>query len=343
MSRDKKRIPFFISILLLWGNASFAQQVSDFKPDQYRAVNLTTADGLPSGGSDVMLKDDKGFLWIGSNNGLKRFDGSIFKEYAPGDSTRGAINTTNIFPFVEDSLHNIWIGTQRGLSRYDSRADTFKNFFPSTVTGIESHEGIIPFWATKNEVFCIEPGFRITCYNVHSLVPTLIKQLSARDSLHDGVARCSGIYDAFSNSIWLLSGASQPGLIQIYVAANPEIRHHKYQIFKKNGDVIGHGSDSEAMCLDKKRNCIWLNSSEGLIQFTLSDQQFHYVHGLDAFTDLKDYRRYVGIDIDRNGRIWLATGPGGFLIYDPETQQLSQPLSDPVTENTVLILLLLFK
>jgi len=333
MSRDKKTIPFFISILLLWSNGPFAQQKNEIKPDQYRAINLTTADGLPSGIGHVMLKDDRGFLWIGSTAGLKRYDGSIFRDYAPNDSTNGAINSTIIYAFVEDSLHNIWIGTQRGLSRYDSRADTFKNFLPSTATEIESHEGIIPFWATKEEVFCIEPGFRITSYNVHSLASKLIIQLSEKDSLHDGVARCSGIYDARSNSIWLLPGASQPGLIQIYLADNPEIRHPKYQIFKKNGDVIGHGSDSEAMCLDKKRNCIWLNSPEGLIQFTLSDQQFHYVHALDPFTDLNDYRRYVGIDMDPNGRIWLATGPGGFLIYDPETQVVSQPLSDPVMQE----------
>src|SRR4051812_21786317 len=117
-----KKILFFI-VFYFAGGFTIGQQI---KPDQYRAINWTTEDGLPSGVKHVMLKDEKGFLWVGSSqDGLSRFDGSIFKKYSPDDSTRGAINSVNIHGLTEDSLHNIWIGTGKGLSRYDMRAGTF--------------------------------------------------------------------------------------------------------------------------------------------------------------------------------------------------------------------------
>ena len=330
MSRDKKRIAFFISILLLWSNASFAQQVRDIKPDQYRANHWIRSEGLPSGINHVMLKDDKGFLWIGSTLGLSRFDGSLFKEYTSDDSSRGAINSTAINSLVEDSLHNIWIGTRLGLSRYDSRADTFTNIpIPDDPDLPADLRGNVPFWATKNEIFCIEPGFVITSYNVNTLSPKVIKRFSERKILAPGVARISAIYDVGSKSIWLLA-AGETGLVQLSLA-DLRITPHKYPILKKKADFAGH-ADSEAMCYDQKRNCLWINGHEGLVKFSLSDLQFHYIHALDEFTNRKDYSRYVGIDLDPHGRIWMATGDG-ILIYDPETQRVILPLSDPVLQH----------
>jgi len=92
-----------------------------------------------------MLKDVNGFLWIGTRFGSNRFDGSTFKNYFAGKNNKKAIIGDQIEKLIEDSLHNIWIGTNNGLSRYDSKADTFTNFFQAS-----------PFWATHDEVLCIE-------------------------------------------------------------------------------------------------------------------------------------------------------------------------------------------
>ena len=103
----------------------------------------------------AMIKDSKGFLWIGSSSPggeLCRFDGAIFKKYIPDPQKSGTINSDYIQSFEEDSLHNIWIGTGKGISRYDSKADTFTNFLPLIDTG-SSSKTIVPFWATKDEVY----------------------------------------------------------------------------------------------------------------------------------------------------------------------------------------------
>jgi len=66
---------------------SFSQQFQNAdKPEQYRAINWTLQDGLSASGMHTMIKDSKGFLWIGSSNTggeLCRFDGATFKKYIP--------------------------------------------------------------------------------------------------------------------------------------------------------------------------------------------------------------------------------------------------------------------
>ncbi len=81
-----------------------------------RFNHLTADDGLTSSYINCLLKDDQGFLWIGTNSGLNRFDGKFNKTYTHtiGDST--TIINNNITALFEDSLHRIWIGTDGGLS-----------------------------------------------------------------------------------------------------------------------------------------------------------------------------------------------------------------------------------
>src|SRR6187401_2669419 len=96
----------------------FAQQTKkNSSDDHYRIFHWNAKDGLPSDIHNVMIKDERGFLWIGSAEGeLSRFDGTRFKKYIPGPDKRGGINSGSIFALKEDSLRNIWIGTAIGLS-----------------------------------------------------------------------------------------------------------------------------------------------------------------------------------------------------------------------------------
>ena len=125
-----------------------------YSQETYRAIPWDVEQGLSLGSVRCMLKDVKGFLWIGTPFGLNRFDGSHFTNYFPDKNKSGTINSPYVLSLVEDSLHHIWIGTRKGLSRYDVRADTFSNFSPPVQSSaIEPYT--IPFWATRNEVLCI--------------------------------------------------------------------------------------------------------------------------------------------------------------------------------------------
>jgi len=161
------KIITLLSLISLTVRFSIAQAVKkESSQENYKAVHWDVDNGLSQDEVYSMIKDMNGFLWIGANFGLNRFDGSTFKNYFEDKNKKNnTILDNSIHGLIEDSLHNIWIGTRKGLSCYDIKADTFRNS-PSLNPGLP----VVPFWATKDEIFCwdhSESG--LIAYNIHSL------------------------------------------------------------------------------------------------------------------------------------------------------------------------------
>jgi signal transduction histidine kinase/ligand-binding sensor domain-containing protein/ActR/RegA family two-component response regulator len=89
---------------------------------------LTPDHGLSSSLVQAMLRDSRGFLWLGTPKGVNRYDGYTFTVYRhrPADST--SLIDNNATALYEDHEQTIWIGTPFGLSRYDRNRDAFRNF-----------------------------------------------------------------------------------------------------------------------------------------------------------------------------------------------------------------------
>lgn len=113
-----------LMLYTIWTTVGSFGQYKNIEFDHY-----TTNDGLTDGYVQSILQDSKGFIWIGTNNGLNRFDGLNFKTYYfdPKDSTSIAGSGTNAL--IEDSLGNILVLTGNGLCLYNRLKDNF-----STVT-----------------------------------------------------------------------------------------------------------------------------------------------------------------------------------------------------------------
>lgn len=79
---------------------------------------IKQADGLINNAVISMLQDSYGFVWLGTHQGLQRYDGTSFKnfEYVEGDST--GLGNNYIASLSEDKDGNIWIGTGDGLNKY---------------------------------------------------------------------------------------------------------------------------------------------------------------------------------------------------------------------------------
>lgn len=93
----------------LWPYLSFAQPTLDFQ-------NFTQKDGLSSNYVLSILQDHQGFVWIGSENGLNRFNGRDFLSFRFDPEDPETLSDNWIWVIMEDSRHQLWIGTQRGLN-----------------------------------------------------------------------------------------------------------------------------------------------------------------------------------------------------------------------------------
>ncbi len=94
----------------------------------YAVKVYTTNDGLPSNSTTSAITDEKGFLWVGTLNGLCRFDGYSFKTFVniPGDTTSLTNNYVNAL--IMDKSGRIWVGTLDGLNLLDPVTEKFTRF-----------------------------------------------------------------------------------------------------------------------------------------------------------------------------------------------------------------------
>jgi ligand-binding sensor domain-containing protein len=112
-------------ILLLTSTLLYAQ------PFQYKF--FTSKEGLSSNNPNAMVKDNRGFIWIGTQNGLNRFDGTAFDNFYnnPADST--TIGSNYIHSLFISHKKELWIGTESGISTYNAKTQQFSNYAPDTL------------------------------------------------------------------------------------------------------------------------------------------------------------------------------------------------------------------
>src|SRR5689334_1631231 len=90
--------------------------------------NLNIDDGLRSGNVRNFVKDYQGFMWIGTEDGLHRYDGQTIKVYRKIDGDSTSLGSNFILALAEDKKHNLWVGTlDGGLYVYRRNSDDFKS------------------------------------------------------------------------------------------------------------------------------------------------------------------------------------------------------------------------
>lgn len=93
--------------------------------------SLTTDDGLPSNTINCFAKDRDGFMWMGTDNGLVRYDGSdlIIYRHIQTDSTSLSGNEVRDIQMDGDSL--LWVATlKNGLCKFHFKTKKFTRYFP---------------------------------------------------------------------------------------------------------------------------------------------------------------------------------------------------------------------
>ncbi len=94
---------------------------------------ITTDDGLSTNNVRAFVQDYQGFLWIGTEDGLHRYDGYEFKIYRKKSSDSTSLTGNFVMSLFEDSERRLWVGTlDEGLSLYDRNKDSFYNYFSKT-------------------------------------------------------------------------------------------------------------------------------------------------------------------------------------------------------------------
>ncbi|NVK66470.1 MAG: hypothetical protein HWE22_17900 [Flavobacteriales bacterium] len=94
---------------------------------EFRFRNFSINDGLSQSSVTAIVQDESNTLWVGTQDGLNRFDGRTF-EVISADGTDG-LESSYIKCALVDQKGNLWFGTNNGLTYYDRQTEQFQTFF----------------------------------------------------------------------------------------------------------------------------------------------------------------------------------------------------------------------
>ena len=109
----KIRIAISYLIITVLSSASSYGQRAD-----YNAANYQIEQGLSQNTINCILQDSRGIIWIGTQDGLNKYDGASFFVYRHDPLNGQSISSNHIADLCEDADGNLWISTLYGKSLY---------------------------------------------------------------------------------------------------------------------------------------------------------------------------------------------------------------------------------
>jgi Signal transduction histidine kinase len=127
-----ERKKLFVFSFLFW----FA--FSGYVTGQERFLHFTEVDGLPRNITTCMEQDQYGYLWIGTTNGIARYNGKEFYTYKE-------LSGFSIISLLYDSHKTLWTTTTKGLFKYNRLTNNFELVVQGFISKVQEFEGSIYF------------------------------------------------------------------------------------------------------------------------------------------------------------------------------------------------------
>ncbi|MEO1011114.1 MAG: two-component regulator propeller domain-containing protein, partial [Bacteroidota bacterium] len=123
--------------------------------------NILQVDGKPFDiNANVIFQDAVGFMWIGTNNGLFRYDAQDIIEYQFNVFDKRSIPNNTVNSILEDDFGNLWIGTESYLVFFDRAKEEFHGFYKDTTASVlgKSAKGNIYVNLWKSGLIRVHPN-----------------------------------------------------------------------------------------------------------------------------------------------------------------------------------------
>ena len=195
------RITFLLILFQLFTQFSLGQN--------YHTRNISMNDGLPSNTIRDIYKDSRGYIWIGTEAGLVKFDGTEFKTY----TTRDGLSGNRIWSITEDTLGNLWIANYgNGISMFDGKE--FTNY--STKDGLVNDNVRIIKYSEKHKGLLIGTVSGFSFYKDSTFI-------SFRDSAYLELLQVTSFIETDSIIYLLTFGATDK-----FIVFNPKTKSFNY-------------------------------------------------------------------------------------------------------------------
>jgi len=340
----------FLRILSLLIFLSISYQEYVFAQFQNMKFEYLTVDnGLSNNRIRCILRDSKGFLWIGTEMGLNKYDGLHVMVYENIATQKNSISGNDVYCIFEDSKKNLWLGTNGGLNLFDRNTETFSSYLQTPINSItEDKEHNI--WVTTNVAL-----YKLTGKGkeiIHYSVPTQntepsVNKFLVTDIDHEGFLWLvdhsdilwrfdtrNGSFKSFKDSrfpktvlekcikidnlgvVWI--GTKDNGLFSF------DTRKQIFETYPINTNGTGiSGKSIYSLALDGTKHLLIAINQSGINRLNVVTKSFEYYLNKEIQAGGLNNENLKCVYKDIEGITWIGTSTAGVNIHNPKMNRFA--------------------
>jgi signal transduction histidine kinase/ligand-binding sensor domain-containing protein len=295
-----------ISLVLFFSGIYQFSIGQNFNP-YYNFKQVNVQNGLVENIVYHFLQDSRGYLWLGTRNGITLFDGVRMINFQHAEQNKNTIAGNIVTRILEDSNHVVWIGTDAGIERFNQNDNSFTHFaIPASDGHPENTNCVLLGFANLEDLWFID------------VTAKALKIFNTRTEKFRFLVTTDAVEG-------MMQEVSASGLVQIWTCLSISTTH---LVFKKDSLIsqqqFFNGDKNSGLppmlifhVYPQSDSVAWLATARGLIELNPLTRQFTIYNKLNNETvnELRYIARSPG------GLLWSGTGNAGIFTFDPRSKK----------------------
>ena len=270
--------------------------------------NINVEKGISQSTVEVIFQDSKGYIWLGTNDGLNRYNGYDYKIYNY-EEDQNSISHNGITDITEDKDNNLWVGTVQGVNKINPDTGEIKNYTENN--GRIKDDSTTEIIVTKDNKVLVGTYEGLNIYNEENDTFQVI--LSENNGIISNIIYSIDI-DSDDN-IWI---GTDLGINKI----SKDFKVLETYPINDNRKYLGDSEIYKIYC-DDKYNLIWAGSANSGLFKIEKDTKEVTQYSNDSNNDKSLPANQIG-DIlrDKSGYLWVGTSDG-LAYYNEESDDFN--------------------
>ena len=284
--------------------------------------HLGTQDGLSQMNVTCIMQEVRGFIWIGTDDGLNRYDGYKFITYHYDPKDNNSISSNFVSDIKQDKEGNLWVATKNGLNKLDLKTGSFIRYMhdaanSNSISGNRINR--LALDADENLWIATEAA-GLECFD--------IKKNIFNHYIHTDADKASISNDA-------ILSICEDSKHRLWIATINELN-----LFDRQTRSFIKFPDSKAKRLrsifEDSRQQLWIGTQEeGLFLFNPTNRSFtQYKHDGNIPGSISS-GAILSLNEDEKGNLWVGTENVGLSIFDKITGKFRVQVHDEIDRHSI--------
>ena len=267
-----------------------------------RFRHLRIEDGLAQSTVQAIVQDAQGYMWLGTQDGLQRYDGYEFLTFRHDPSDPGSLSDNTVNALALGAGGILWVGSAvGGLDRMDPATRNFTHFQhdakdPASLTS----DQVSVLYVDRQQRLWVGAGASLELFDGHGFrhfpIPAKPNGASQIDSLYQDQA--GRLWVGCDHGVYYLDGDH----LSNFIAEG-----------RMSADQRGLFTESPIHAITKVRGLLWIASGRGIAEL---DKQYKLKHFYSREADSLSSEHTLALLPDQAGDVWVGTFGGGLNRFE---------------------------